>query len=243
MGPSGTIIAKFPNYINTHNPTWYYNLIVWMPTTTLIFFVNAIISTMAPYSPGRLSYGAKTHDIQFQPSLPYAHNTVRHVERLHRTLQEMVVKCLSNKSHLSSQFWGLAYMHCVHLHNILPNRQTGLSPYFLWNNAHYDYANFPLLPFGSIIMANIPTDLQTSRSGRSKESYYVGCSEIHHGAVKLFNPITKRVTLRHSFKFLSDVSSHLRHSLSRRMSPHLLLIHCLNLRMIHFLQMRMTSPS
>jgi hypothetical protein len=54
-------------------------------------------------------------------------------------------------------------------------------------------------------MGHIPNDLQTSLSGRSKEHYFVGCSELHHGAVKLFNPLTKRVTLRHSFKYLSDV--------------------------------------
>jgi hypothetical protein len=148
---------------------------------------------------------AKIHNIQFQPSIPYSHNTVRHIERLHRTLQEMVVKCLANKPHLNSQFWGHAYMHCVHLHNILPNRHTGISPYFQWHNANFDFKSFPLMPFGSIIMGNIPTDLQTSLSGRSKELYYVGCSELHHGAVKLFNPETKRVTLRHSFKFISDL--------------------------------------
>jgi hypothetical protein len=53
---------------------------------------------------------AKYHNIQLQPSIPFAHNTLRHVERLHRTLQEMVVKALSNKTHLSAQFWGLPYI-------------------------------------------------------------------------------------------------------------------------------------
>jgi hypothetical protein len=35
---------------------------------------------------------ALSHDTVFQPSIPLEHNTVRTVERTHRTLQEMVVK-------------------------------------------------------------------------------------------------------------------------------------------------------
>jgi hypothetical protein len=51
-------------------------------------------------------------------------NTVRLVERSHRTLQEMVVKLLAHKSHLGPEFWGLAYLHSVDLMNILPNRNS-----------------------------------------------------------------------------------------------------------------------
>jgi hypothetical protein len=42
-------------------------------------------------------------------------------------------------------------------------------------------------------------------SGRAIESVFVGCSDLHEGAIKVFNPQTKRTTLRHSFKYLSDV--------------------------------------
>jgi hypothetical protein len=56
---------------------------------------------------------AESHDIVFQPSIPFEHNTVRKVERTHRTIQEMVVKLLANKSHLSSEYWALAYMHRI----------------------------------------------------------------------------------------------------------------------------------
>jgi hypothetical protein len=56
-------------------------------------------------------------------------------------------------------------------------------------------------------MGNIPTELQTSLSGRANATYFVGCSEQHNDAIKLFNPTTKRVILRDSFKYLSDVES------------------------------------
>jgi hypothetical protein len=54
-------------------------------------------------------------------------------------------------------------------------------------------------------MGSIPLPHQTTLSGRAIESVYVGCSELHSGAVKLFNLQTKRTTIRHSFKYLSDI--------------------------------------
>jgi hypothetical protein len=58
----------------------------------------------------------KKHDISFQQSIPFTHNTARHVKRLHRTLQEMVVKTMGNKFYLTPQFWGVAYQRSAHLH-------------------------------------------------------------------------------------------------------------------------------
>jgi hypothetical protein len=74
-----------------------------------------------------------------------------------------------------------------------------MSPFFLI------FVKLAKLPFGSVIMGNIPTELQISLSGRAKEIYFVGFSDLHNGAVKLFNPTTKRIILRHSYKYLSDV--------------------------------------
>jgi hypothetical protein len=148
---------------------------------------------------------AASNNIIFQPSIPFEHNTVRQVERMHRTLQEMVVKSMANKPHLSPQFWGLAYLHCSHLHNLLPLRSSTTSPYSLWWKKPYDFHSFPILPFGSVVMGNIPLPQQTTLSGRAIENVYVGCSDLHAGAVKLFNLQTKRITIRHSFKYLSDV--------------------------------------
>ena len=47
---------------------------------------------------------AREHHIIFIPSIPHEHDTVRVVERTHRTLQEMVVKSLAHKPHLSPSF-------------------------------------------------------------------------------------------------------------------------------------------
>ena len=107
---------------------------------------------------------AAQHGISFQPSSPNEHNTVRRVERVHRTLQEMVVKALAHKSHLNPQFWGFAYLHFADLMNILPSRDSAQSPYELWYGKPFDASTQPLLPFGSVVMSHIPLDQQTSLS-------------------------------------------------------------------------------
>ena len=95
---------------------------------------------------------ASQHGISFQSSSPNEHNTVRRVERVHRTLQEMVVKALAHKSHLNPQFWGFAYLHFADLINILPSRDSAQSPYELWYGKPFDASTQPLLPFGSVFI-------------------------------------------------------------------------------------------
>jgi hypothetical protein len=98
---------------------------------------------------------ARTNFITVRPSVPHEHDTVRLVERTHRTLQEMTVKSLFQKPHLSPSYWGMAYQHCADLHNITSGRD-GLSPYALWHGQPFDFKAHPVLPFGSIIAAHTP---------------------------------------------------------------------------------------
>jgi hypothetical protein len=146
---------------------------------------------------------ALSHNVSFQPSIPFEHNTVRRVERVHRKLQEMVVKSLAHKSHLSPEYWSMCYMHCVDLHNVLPNRDSGISPFERYHGFAPDLGFSPILPFGSVVMAHLPLQLQTTLSGRAVEAVYVGRAPLHRDAILVFNPQTKRTLIRHSFKFLS----------------------------------------
>ena len=61
---------------------------------------------------------AREHNVKFKVSIPFEHDNVKVVERTHRTLQEMTVKCLAFKPHLSPAYWGMAYEHCALLHNM-----------------------------------------------------------------------------------------------------------------------------
>jgi hypothetical protein len=115
----------------------------------------------------------------------------------------MVVKFLAHKPHLTARFWGLAYLHAADLLNILPNRETGISPHEAYYGSAPDLQSNPILPFGSIIMSQLPLEHQTALSGRAVETCYVGRASSHAGAILVFNPQTSRVLVRHSFKYLS----------------------------------------
>ena len=76
---------------------------------------------------------ANVHNINFVPIVPYEHDSVRMVERLHRTLQKRVVKLLAFKLHLNSAYWGLAYMDSIDLYNITSSKSdSNLTPYSSW---------------------------------------------------------------------------------------------------------------
>ena len=136
------------------------------------------------------AHWARQHNIQFNVSIPFEHDTVRLVECTHRTLQEMTVKRLAFKSHLSSAYWRFAYQHNAALHNITPGNNS--SPYLLWHGHPFDLIKTPILPFGSINAADRRLETQTALSGRSQEAVFVGIAHAHAGGIILYNPATKR---------------------------------------------------
>ena len=75
--------------------------------------ILAVIRTDNEFLTSAAVHWAKQHNIIFKVSIPFEHDTVRVVERTHRTLQEMTVKALAFKPHLSSAYWGMAYEHCA----------------------------------------------------------------------------------------------------------------------------------
>ena len=57
-----------------------------------------------------------------------------------------------------------------------------------------------ILPFGTRVLAHLPLKLQTALSGRAFDAIYVGRAPVVKGAIKLFNPSSKRIILRRTFK-------------------------------------------
>jgi hypothetical protein len=65
-----------------------------------------------------------------------------------------------------------------------------------------DVLKIPIIPFGSIVVAHIPLQLQTKSGPRSTLTYCVGSASDYKGGLLLFNPITHRVIVRRTFKVL-----------------------------------------
>ena len=75
-------------------------------------------------------------------------------------------------------------------------------PYEHWTGKHPDVLILPMIPFGSVVMAHVPLDQQTTDGPHSTLHYTVGTSLGHQGGLRLFNPATKRVVVRRTYKVL-----------------------------------------
>ena len=159
-------IKKLHNFVKSHNR------------------VIKIIRTDNEFLTQNISEYCQHEDnkINLQTCIPYEHGQIGNIERFHRTLQDAVVKSLANKSHITERFWGMAYNDVIFKLNLQPqifnnnnnnnnnNNQSSdcknniTTAYKLWHNKDFNIINNPILPFGAIVAAHIPTDLQTALS-------------------------------------------------------------------------------
>ena len=63
----------------------------------------------------------------------------------------------------------------------------------------------PLIPFGSRVLAHLPLALQTPSTARGFPTIAVGRASYTKGGIRLFNPETKRIILRRTFKVMSQL--------------------------------------
>ena len=149
---------------------------------------------------------AMNNSIELLPCIPHEHETLPDIERAHRSIQEIVVKVLHQKTHMSARYWGMAYFDVLMKMNMSPcPTNPSVTPYELWFGKKPDMLNDPFIPFGSIVKAWIPLDEQTALSGRSIQTYYTGMAPDYKGGILLFNPQTKRTIVRRTYKVMGPV--------------------------------------
>ena len=143
-----------------------------------------------------------TPPIHIQPCIPHEHHSIGDIERFNRTLEDAIFKKLYPK-HLSQQYWGYAYEDYLMKTNLIGSaHQEGPSPYQQWTGIKPDLKKLPILPFGAIVMAHIPLLQQETQGPRSSLTYVIGTSLKHRGGLLLYNPVTKRIVVRHTYKTL-----------------------------------------
>jgi hypothetical protein len=144
---------------------------------------------------------AKHNNVQLEPCIPHEHHQIGKIERLHRTITDSVRKCLHSKIHLSAQYWGMCYHDVIMKMNLLPKHNiSNSSPYELYHKRKFDLKRHPMLPFGSVVMAHIPLSEQTKVGPRAIKHFAIGTSLLHQEGIKCFNPHTKRIIVRRTFK-------------------------------------------
>ncbi len=143
--------------------------------------------------------------IVLQQTAPHEHGQLGHIERFFREVKERVIKEMTEKPHITDQYWGMAYNDALFKHNLSPHSVKQVTRYSLWHGEIIDLKNVPILPFGTIIKAHIPLEDQTrGHAGRSIDTVYVGPALKVKGALALFNPETKRYLIRRSFKSMGS---------------------------------------
>ena len=146
------------------------------------------------------------NSITLQVAAPNEHFQIGHVERLNRTLISMYRKEVANKPHITNEYFGMAYLDCLDKYNLMPRSiNDDCCPAELFGLPPHDYKNTPLFPFGTVVMAHNPVHLQGSTGPRAFETSYVGSIPGTKGGLKLYNPATKRIICRRTFKVIGPI--------------------------------------
>jgi len=91
------------------------------------------------------------------------------------------------------------------MYNSLPTaKHPENSPNILYLGQTHNAASSPILPYGSVVVAQIPLARQTTHSGRGLELVFVGCTPHNFGDVLLYNPKTKRIVTRRSIRYMGN---------------------------------------
>ena len=152
------------------------------------------------------NYLSDNHIVRTQPA-PYEHGQNGNAEVLIKHSQETVNKLLDS-AQLGEEYWGLTLLHATDIRELLPSLSNpSISRGMAWGHSKPSLKISAILPFGSRVLAHLPLTLQTALSGRAFPTIYVGRAPGVKGAVKLFNPATKRIILRRTFKVLGPVTN------------------------------------
>jgi hypothetical protein len=115
---------------------------------------------------------------------------------------------MAHQQHILPSYWAMAYLDSVDAHNCSPTpHNPPSSPYQLYDKSQPDAMHTPFLPWGTIVVGHIPVALQTAQSGRGCQYIYVGRCPDNCSAIQLFNPRTKRIIIRRSFKIVGSHST------------------------------------
>jgi len=129
---------------------------------------------------------------------PYEHEFIGRVERMNRTVQN-ILTCVLKISVIKNQNKYGHLLYQIYLLNLkLYLVEICHGNLHITCESHYNFSMSPLLPFGCRIMAHSPTNLQTKLSDKATLHYYRP-SSVSQTGIMLYNPKTKQTIIRWSF--------------------------------------------
>jgi hypothetical protein len=143
--------------------------------------------------------------VRLRIAVPDEHFGIGDIERWHRSIHESIAKMSVINPNVTPEMWNTGFTHDKYMYNSLPTaKNPEHSPNLIYLGQSHNAATTPILPYGSVVVAQIPLARQTTHSGRGIELVFVGCSPHGYGDVLLFNPKTKRVITRRSIRYMGD---------------------------------------
>ena len=143
--------------------------------------------------------------VQLSICIPDEHWGIGGIERWHRNVHEGVLKKSLCSPHIEKDMWNFGFEDDTDMYNmLLTSRHPTKSPYQLYDNLTVDASKSPLLPYGTIVVAQIPLKHQTLQTGRGLEMIVVGRYAAGYEGVRLWNPKTRRSVIRRSIKVMGD---------------------------------------
>jgi hypothetical protein len=142
-------------------------------------------------------------NVKLCPAIPHEHHQIGLIEIWNQILEASIIKQLYGKTHISAKYWAMAYLDIIEKTNILPSiHQPQCTPYQQWTGTTVDFIKYPMVPFGTIVMAHKPVHLQGKLEDHAIPTYAVGTSINHQEGLILFNPDTKLPIIRRSYKLM-----------------------------------------
>ena len=168
--------------------------------------VNALSFTLRHLEGDNERYSTSSDTfIMRRIAIPYEHFTIGEVERFNRTQHEAIIKKSNSNDNVTDKMWAFGAADGIDMYNSLPTaRHPTQSPYQLFDGFTPNFKVTPRLPYGTTVVAQYPLALQTIRTGRGFEAVVIGRADDHIGGIKLFNPLTKKVIIRRTYKVIGD---------------------------------------
>jgi len=137
----------------------------------------------------------------FETCPPHEHSLLGLVERTNRSIEESIIKAMSGPNISDKRLWGLAAEDSILKLNLKPRSVLNWqNPYEIYFKKKFDLSQHPLIPFGSKVLAHVPAKDQTVFGAKSFETLAVGSADNTLDAIKLWNPATKKVITRRTYK-------------------------------------------
>ena len=160
-------------------------------------------------SDGNLTYNSTSNTIVMQKiAIPYHHFTTGDAERFIRTATELYWKNTRTLPNYDERLWNSGMDASTDSYNSSPTSlHPDTTPYIMYDKFHVDAFKTPILPFGTLVVAQYPLSLQTTLTGRGFEAMVIGRAANYHDGIKLFNIKTKRSVIRNTYKVLNEDQS------------------------------------